>query len=130
MDATVIAVGDELLIGKTVNNNAAYLSRRLAALGIATRRQLVVGDAEADIAAALDLARALTPLAVATGGLGPTEDDRTLAAVAKHLGLELVLGEVLVDLVPVLEADRHGTTLGQFPTVFQKSARITHGPPP
>ncbi len=91
MDATVVAVGDELLIGKTVNNNAAYLSRRLAALGIGTRRQLVVGDVDADIAAAIDEGRALTPLVITTGGLGPTDDDRTLAAVAQHLGLELVL---------------------------------------
>jgi nicotinamide-nucleotide amidase len=91
MEAAVIAVGDELLIGKTVNNNAAYLSRRLAALGIATRRQIVVGDRDDDVAAALEEARALAPLAITTGGLGPTDDDRTLAAAAKHLGLELVL---------------------------------------
>lgn len=91
MEATVIAVGDELLMGKTVNDNAAYLSRRLAALGIATRRQIVVGDKDDDVAAALDEARALAPLAITTGGLGPTADDRTLAAAAKHLGLELVL---------------------------------------
>ncbi len=123
MDATVIAVGDELLIGKTVNNNAAYLSRRLAALGIATRRQLVVGDAEADIAAALDLARALTPLAVATGGLGPTEDDRTLAAVAKHLGLELVLHR------PTLkEIERRFARRGvKMPAVNVGQARVPAG---
>lgn len=123
MDATVIAVGDELLIGKTVNNNAAYLSRRLAALGIATRRQLVVGDAEADIAAALDLARALTPLAITTGGLGPTEDDRTLAAVAKHLGLELVLHR------PTLkEIERRFARRGvKMPAVNVGQARVPAG---
>ena len=91
MDATIIAIGDELLAGKTVNNNAAFISRRLAALGVGTRRQLVVGDDEAEIVNALEQARALAPLAVTTGGLGPTDDDRTLAAVAGHLGLELVL---------------------------------------
>jgi nicotinamide-nucleotide amidase len=91
MDATIIAIGDELLAGKTVNNNAAFISRRLAALGIGTRRQLVVGDDEAEIVSALEEARALAPLAVATGGLGPTDDDLTLAAVAGHLDLELVL---------------------------------------
>jgi nicotinamide-nucleotide amidase len=123
MDATVIAVGDELLIGKTVNNNAAFISRRLAALGIATRRQLVVGDAEADIVAALDLARALTPLAVATGGLGPTEDDRTLAAVAKHLGLELVLHR------PTLkEIERRFARRGiKMPAVNVGQARVPAG---
>jgi nicotinamide-nucleotide amidase len=91
MDATIIAIGDELLLGKTVNNNAAYLSRQLAALGIGTRRQLVVGDVDADIVAALEQARALAPIALTTGGLGPTDDDRTLAVAADYLGLELVL---------------------------------------
>jgi nicotinamide-nucleotide amidase len=91
MDATIIAIGDELLAGKTVNNNAASLSRRLAALGIGTRRQLVVADDGVEIVSALEQARALAPLAITTGGLGPTDDDLTLAAVAGHLGLELVL---------------------------------------
>jgi len=91
MRAVVIAIGDELLAGKTVNNNAAYLSGRLATLGIPVCRQLVVGDVAADIVAAVDEARALAPLAVTTGGLGPTADDVTLAAVAGHLGRELVL---------------------------------------
>jgi len=91
MDAVVIAIGDELLLGKTVNNNAAFLSRRLAALGVPTRRQLVVGDARDDIVAAVREGRELATLIVATGGLGPTDDDRTLAAVAGYLGLELVL---------------------------------------
>ncbi|HUV85563.1 MAG TPA: competence/damage-inducible protein A [bacterium] len=123
MDATVIAIGDELLMGKTVNNNAAYLSRRLAALGIATRRQLVVGDVDADIVAALEQARALTPLAVMTGGLGPTEDDRTLAAVAKHLGLELVLHR------PTLkEIERRFARRGiEMPAVNVGQARVPAG---
>ncbi|UCH78140.1 MAG: competence/damage-inducible protein A [Candidatus Coatesbacteria bacterium] len=91
MEATIIAIGDELLLGKTVNNNAAYLSARLAAVGIGTRRQMVVGDRDDEIVAALEAARELAAIAVTTGGLGPTEDDRTLAAVASHLGRELVL---------------------------------------
>jgi nicotinamide-nucleotide amidase len=123
MDATVIAIGDELLLGKTVNNNAAYLSRRLAALGIATRRQLVVGDVEADIAAAVDEARALSPLAVSTGGLGPTDDDRTLAAVARHLGLKLVLHQ------PTLkEIERRFARRGmKMPDVNVGQARVPAG---
>jgi nicotinamide-nucleotide amidase len=123
MDATIIAIGDELLLGKTVNNNAAYLSRRLAALGIATRRQLVVGDVDADIVAALEQARALTPVAVATGGLGPTDDDRTLAAVADHLGLELVLHR------PTLkEIERRFARRGiEMPAVNVGQARVPAG---
>lgn len=123
MEATVIAVGDELLIGKTVNDNAAYLSRRLAALGIATRRQIVVGDKDDDIAAALEEARALAPLAITTGGLGPTADDRTLAAAAKHLGLELVLHQ------PTLrEIERRFARRGmKMPEVNVGQARVPAG---
>lgn len=123
MDATVIAIGDELLMGKTVNDNAAYLSRRLAALGVATRRQLVAGDVDADIVAALEQARGLAPLAVMTGGLGPTEDDRTLAAVAKHLGLELVLHR------PTLkEIERRFARRGiEMPAVNVGQARVPAG---
>jgi len=123
VDATIIAVGDELLLGKTVNNNAAYLSQRLAALGIGTRRQIVVGDVDADIVAAVDEARALTPLAITTGGLGPTPDDRTLAAVAKHLGLELVLHQ------PTLrEIERRFARRGlKMPAVNVGQARVPAG---
>lgn len=91
MQAVVIAIGDELLAGKTVNNNAAYLSARLSELGIGVRRQLVVGDCEDDIVAALAEARALAPFAIATGGLGPTNDDLTLGAVSRWLKRELIL---------------------------------------
>jgi len=123
MDATIVAIGDELLAGKTVNNNAAFISRRLAALGIGTRRQLVVGDDEAEIVSALEQARALAPLAVATGGLGPTEDDRTLAAVAGHLGLELVLHR------PTLkEIERRFERRGiKMPAVNVSQARVPAG---
>jgi nicotinamide-nucleotide amidase len=123
MDATVIAIGDELLIGKTVNNNATYLSRRLAALGIATRRQLVVGDVDADIAAAIDEARALAPLAVSTGGLGPTDDDRTLAAVAQHLGLKLVLHQPTLKEIERRFARRRM----KMPAVNVSQARVPAG---
>jgi len=91
MQAVVIAIGDELLAGKTVNNNAAYLSARLALLGIPVRRQLVVGDREDDIVAAVVEARGLAPFAVATGGLGPTNDDLTLGVISRWLKRELVL---------------------------------------
>lgn len=123
METTIITIGDELLLGRTVNNNAAYLSRRLAALGIGTRRQIVVGDAAADIAAAVDEARASTPLAITTGGLGPTEDDRTLAAVAEHLGLELVLHQ------PTLrEIERRFARRGmKMPAVNVGQARVPAG---
>lgn len=84
--AEILCVGTELLIGDIVNTNAAYLSRRLAAMGIGVYRQAVVGDnperlAE-DVSAALDRA----DLVVMSGGLGPTYDDLTKETVARVFG--------------------------------------------
>jgi len=123
MEATIIAIGDELLLGKTVNNNAAYLSSRLAAAGIGTRRQIVVGDRDDEIVAALETAKALTAVAVTTGGLGPTEDDRTLAAVASHLGRELVLHQPTLREIERRFA-RRGLTM---PAVNVGQARVPAG---
>ncbi len=91
MKATVIAIGDEILAGKIVNNNAAHISGELNKLGIQTVRQLVVSDETQAINEALDIAKRAGTLAVCSGGLGPTDDDITLEAVAGFFGKELVL---------------------------------------
>jgi nicotinamide-nucleotide amidase len=123
MNATIIAIGDELLLGKTVNNNAAFISARLAALGIPSRRQLVVGDAPAEIAAALDTARSLGTLAVTTGGLGPTDDDVTLAAVAAYFSRDLVLHRPTLE-----EIERRFARRGiPMPAVNVSQARVPAG---
>jgi nicotinamide-nucleotide amidase len=102
MKATVIAIGDELLAGYIVNNNAAHISTELARSGIETVRQLVVGDDPGEITAALNIARGVGTLAVCTGGLGPTPDDVTLNAVAEYFGRELVLHRPTLE-----EIERH-----------------------
>ncbi len=102
MKATVIAIGDELLAGFIVNNNAAHISSELARSGIETVRQLVVGDDAGEITSALDIARAISGLAITTGGLGPTPDDLTLEAVANYFGRELVLHRPTLE-----EVERH-----------------------
>ena len=90
MNAEIIAVGTELLLGHTVNTNAAWLSRLLAGLGIHCFHQTVVGDHPARIRAALQAARARADLVILTGGLGPTVDDVTAAAVAHVLHRPMV----------------------------------------
>ncbi len=89
MQATIIAVGSELLCGQITNRNAAWISARLFALGIATRRHLTVDDIEAEIASALTLAEGAGGLIFVTGGLGPTSDDLTRNAVATWAGAPL-----------------------------------------
>ncbi len=85
----LITVGDELLSGRTVNNNAAYICHHLRLAGFVLRWVTVVGDHEEDITAAMVRAMERAAFVVVTGGLGPTEDDRTNAAVAEALGRPL-----------------------------------------
>jgi nicotinamide-nucleotide amidase len=87
--AVVVAVGDELLSGRTVDTNSAWLGRVLAEAGIPVLRRATVADELPEIAGAVDDALARAELVVVTGGLGPTPDDRTVEAVAGLLGTPL-----------------------------------------
>jgi len=89
MFAEVITVGDELLSGRTVNNNAAYIGQHLKLANFHLRWMTVVGDREDDIAAALLRAIERAAFVIITGGLGPTSDDRTNDAVARALNRPL-----------------------------------------
>lgn len=91
MRAIVVSIGDELVLGQTADTNAAWLSARLAELGVAVVEHVTVGDNQSDIEAALR--RSAAEVLVATGGLGPTEDDLTRRAAAAALGAELAPDE-------------------------------------
>lgn len=84
----LVSVGDELLNGRTVDTNAAHLARILTDRGLRVLRTTVTGDGLEGIVAAL--AAETADLVLVTGGLGPTDDDRTREAVARHLGVALV----------------------------------------
>ncbi len=87
--AEILCVGTELLIGDIINTNAAYLSRRLAGLGIGVYRQAVVGDNPARLSADLTEALSRSDLVVMSGGLGPTCDDLTKETVAALFGRKM-----------------------------------------
>jgi nicotinamide-nucleotide amidase len=88
--AAVLAIGDEILRGEIANANAAFLSDRLFDAGYDVRTHRVISDRPADIAAALESLAGEVSVIVATGGLGPTEDDRTVEVVCRLLGVEAV----------------------------------------
>ena len=89
MNAEIIAVGTELLLGDVVNTNAAYLSKEMANLGINVYRHSVVGDNAGRLQDAFEEAFARCELVMVTGGLGPTVDDITKEAAASYFGLEM-----------------------------------------
>ena len=93
MKAMVLAIGDELVGGRTVDTNSAYLSERLAARGIRTVAHVTVADDCSAIADAVADAARRADVVLITGGLGPTEDDLTRQGLADAMGVELVLNE-------------------------------------
>jgi len=96
----IICVGNELLIGKTLNTNAQWLAKRITGLGLNLRRITVVGDDLGEIAAAVRESLQRKPrFVITTGGLGPTFDDKTLEGVAKALGEELEENREALEMV-------------------------------
>lgn len=93
MDVELITIGDELLLGFTIDTNAAHIARELAALGIGIRRRATVGDVAEDIAAAVNDALDRTGAVITTGGLGPTSDDLTKPSIAAIFGRAMRLDE-------------------------------------
>lgn len=98
MDAEIVSIGTEILLGDILDTNAQYIASHLPALGVGLYRMTQVGDNKDRLASVLQDAWSRADLVLCTGGLGPTEDDVTRDAVADVLG-----EQVYVD--PVLEAD-------------------------
>ncbi|GAC43205.1 competence/damage-inducible protein A [Paenibacillus popilliae] len=96
MNAEIIAVGTELLLGEIVNTNAQFISQQLALLGIDVYFQTVVGDNPHRLRHVLEIARTRSGLVILTGGLGPTMDDITKDIVAEILERETCLDEASV----------------------------------
>ncbi|MFQ5707373.1 MAG: competence/damage-inducible protein A [bacterium] len=83
MNVELISIGDELLIGQTVNSNAAYLGSELTSLGLDVKWVTTVGDDAEELTTALKRAMARSDVVITTGGLGPTHDDITKKVAAQ-----------------------------------------------
>jgi nicotinamide-nucleotide amidase len=88
--AEILTIGTEILLGDLLDTNAAWISGRLAALGVSIYRHTTVGDNEKRITAALKEAVSRADLVITTGGLGPTSDDLTNACLGEAAGREMV----------------------------------------
>ena len=93
MRIELITIGDELLLGFTIDTNAAYLARELAGIGIEIVQRTTVGDHAGEIAAVVREALDRTGAVITTGGLGPTSDDLTRPAIAELFGRKLRFDE-------------------------------------
>jgi len=123
MQLELLSVGTELLLGEILDTNAAYLAEKLSELGINVYHKTTVGDNAERLAAALRISLARADVVLATGGLGPTEDDITAAAVAQVTGADLVEDEAAADTIRSFARQRG---LRQFDSLL-KQARVPKG---
>lgn len=104
MKACIISIGDELLIGQTVNTNAAWMGGQLNLVGVDVVQAMAVADKEEEIVRSIDEGFALADVVLMTGGLGPTKDDITKHTLCKYFNTQLVMNqEVLKRLTQYFE---------------------------
>ena len=97
MKAIVLSVGDELVLGQTVDTNSAWISQQLATIGISVFAHATVGDAQEDIEAALRSAIAQADAVIVSGGIGPTADDVTRQALAVVMDVPLEVNDAWLE---------------------------------
>jgi nicotinamide-nucleotide amidase len=121
----LITIGDELLLGFTIDTNAAHISRTLAAAGVEIVRRTTVGDEAGKIADAVREALDRTGAVITTGGLGPTSDDLTKPAIATIFGRRMKLDE---EIAVALEQRWRARFPGaNFPATNRTQAEIPEG---
>ncbi len=90
---SIITIGDELLIGQTIDTNSAWIAQQLNPIGIPVKRRIAVGDIKEDIINALNSERKESDIIIITGGLGPTSDDITKELLCEYFGSRLIENE-------------------------------------
>jgi len=130
----ILSVGNELLIGKTLNTNAQWLARRITSLGLSVSRITVIGDDVEEIAKALQEAVQRSPsFIITTGGLGPTFDDKTFGGIAEAFGTKLKVDEAALKMVEEKYkryAEETGREKFELTPARVKMARIPEGAGP
>lgn len=121
--AELLAIGSELLGPLHLDTNGSFLSRRLGERGIEVRFRTTVGDSDADLCAAFRVALDRSDLILATGGLGPTVDDRTREAIATVLDLPLLEDAAIAADIEA-RFHRHGLTM---PPRNRRQAQVPRG---
>jgi len=102
INASIITIGDELLIGQTIDTNSAFIAQELNKIGVWVKRRVAVGDVYEDIWQALDEESKHSEIIIITGGLGPTADDITKPLLCKYFGGKLVINEKVLEHVKYL----------------------------
>jgi nicotinamide-nucleotide amidase len=105
--ASIITIGDELLIGQVIDTNSAWIAKHLNDLGIDVLRRVAVGDDRNAILTALDEELGMASLVIITGGLGPTADDITKPLLNEYFGGKMQVNEQVLEHLKSIFIKRH-----------------------
>lgn len=106
MNAEIITIGDEILIGQTIDTNSAWLGKELNSIGIAIKQITSIKDTREDILKALELASLRADLILITGGLGPTQDDITKQVLCDYFKTELIVNQKVLEKIQAFFRER------------------------
>jgi len=126
MNAEIIAVGSELLLGQIQNSNATYLSEQLSSVGVNVYHHVVVGDNPSRLSEVVKSGLDRSDLVIFTGGLGPTKDDLTKETVAAVIDKELVYDQQTEERIKTFfsQRRRHMTDNNRKQAMVLKGAKI------
>jgi nicotinamide-nucleotide amidase len=126
----IITIGDELVSGSTSDENSRYISEAIYSIGMTVSKITTIGDAVEDIENTLRGIQEQTCFVVITGGLGPTEDDRTAQAAAGAFGRKLILNQQALDEIEkkLKKFDRTVSTAGRKQAILPDGCIIVPNP--
>jgi len=107
MKAAIITIGDELLIGQTIDTNSSWMGAELSKTGFDVCRMTSIHDRREDILSALEESAGKTDVVLITGGLGPTSDDITKQTLCEFFGTRLVMNSEVLSMVEEMMIDRN-----------------------
>jgi len=136
MKAEIITIGDELLIGQTIDTNSAWIGAELSMAGFDIHRKTSIHDNRPDILNALSQAKGRSDVVIITGGLGPTSDDITKPALCEFFNTSLVMNEEVLSMIetmmrrrnfPMNENNRRQAEVPESCTVLTNAAGTAPG---
>lgn len=126
MQAEIITIGDEILVGQTVDTNSAWLAKKLKLIGVAVHEITSIADTKTSITQTLDRALNRSDLILITGGLGPTKDDITKNVLVEYFGDELEFHQDISDEIEAYfnSVNRPYLEVNKMQAMLPKSAKI------
>ena len=107
IQATIITIGDELLIGQVIDTNSAFIAQKLNSIGVRVQKRIAVGDDAESITNALDTAIQNSQIVILTGGLGPTADDITKPLLNRYFGGNMIVDQTTLEHITYIFEQIH-----------------------